>query len=738
MKSRFFVVSLGLWMLGSYPSLLRGQEVPAGSVLEIRLYSPLSSYTAKRGDRLHAVLIAPVQQDGRDLLPAGSHVYGSIVSVKRVGVGIIRERACLRLRFDSVVVPGRSPLAMDSQVVEVENAREQVLADGRIVGIRATDSYGHHMTGLVSSAAAVDPLLTLFAFAGSSSILRFPEAEITYSTGTELLLRLLQPVRVGESASNPPLHVATTHAERQSLALYVNELPFRTHTKNRNIPSDLTSLVFLGTTTQLLRAFASAGWKQAAGLDSATRYKTVRAMAESRGYAEVPVSVLLLDGKPPVLVFEKTLNTINKRHHMRVWQVADSWNGQTVWTAAATHDIGVAFSKKKPIHRIDSEIDMERTKIVNDLLFTGCVDGLDMLDRPQVPRVTYNATGDHLFTDGRVAVIRLKACIEPRAEDTSQGPDAVASTGNILTRGVRQFDLTMHNTLLRDNVAWQAYRGGRILWKMAHHRSASQPPRETNSEPATEPHLAVAGPFLSDAPARDTSLRRLPELALSLNGGQFLRMDLASLYLASVNLDTGEVDVFQYPLRIDPGVLLGGTVTLHPSRFLSHKLFFGAVQANLLTGRDPVAQVDRLSIRTAGYQLEANLAPGRWRLRPFITGGPSVTTYRFQNIKLSKKNGIFKFALHNVGTVLNAFNSAGAAPLDGGKVFQLGLTYGGGIKCRLSRLVEFQIEYRETYAKDPALFNKQSANLSLQGISSAQDLGARRHGNNIISLSFTP
>jgi opacity protein-like surface antigen len=198
------------------------------------------------------------------------------------------------------------------------------------------------------------------------------------------------------------------------------------------------------------------------------------------------------------------------------------------------------------------------------------------------------------------------------------------------------------------------------------------------------------------------------------------------------------VDVFQYPLRVDPGVLLGASITLHPSRFLSHELFFGSTQANLITGRDPVAQVDRLSIRTAGYQVEANLTPARWRLRPFVSVGSSVTTYSFKNINLTKRNGIFKFALHNVGTVLNAFNSAGAAPLDGGKVFRLGLTYGGGIKCRVSRLVEFQAEYRETYAKDPDFFNKQSISLSSQGISSAQDRGARSHADYIISLSFTP
>jgi opacity protein-like surface antigen len=91
-----------------------------------------------------------------------------------------------------------------------------------------------------------------------------------------------------------------------------------------------------------------------------------------------------------------------------------------------------------------------------------------------------------------------------------------------------------------------------------------------------------------------------------------------------------------------------------------------------------------------------------------------------------------------VGTVVSAFNSAGVAPLDGGSVFQPAFTYGGGWKFRVTRLLELQAEYRENYAKDPDFFNKQSLNLSSQGITSAQDSGSRRHSACLLSLSFTP
>src|SRR5258708_6210704 len=313
MKHWTLPVGLSLCALALGPNRASAQEVPAGAVLELRLEDLVSSFHAKRGDVFRAVLIAPVQQGTQELLPAGLELNGHVASAKCVGLGLIRERARLRLQFDSLVVPGGTSIPLDGVVIEVENAREKLLDDGTIVGIRATDSYGHRATGMVSSAAAADPMLMLFAFAASSTVLRFPEAEITYASGTEVRLKLLKPLHVVNAPFAALAPIEEMEVEHASLELFVNELPNRTHTKAKT-PSDLTNLVFLGSRAELLQAFAAAGWKPADDRDSATEYKTVRALAESRGYAEAPVSVLFLDGRPPSFDFEKTLNTINKHH----------------------------------------------------------------------------------------------------------------------------------------------------------------------------------------------------------------------------------------------------------------------------------------------------------------------------------------------------------------------------------------------------------------------------------------
>ena len=82
--------------------------------------------------------------------------------------------------------------------------------------------------------------------------------------------------------------------------------------------------------------------------------------------------------------------------------------GKSVWVIAATHDTGIDFSEQNRtfIHKIDSKIDRERAKVVNDLLFTGLVRGLSLVER-DLPSGLANATGDSLQTDGSIAVVEF-------------------------------------------------------------------------------------------------------------------------------------------------------------------------------------------------------------------------------------------------------------------------------------------------------------------------------------------
>ena len=186
---------------------------------------------------------------------------------------------------------------------------------------------------------------------------------------------------------------------------------FRTIAQSPPKPSDITNIMLIGTEDEVRNAFREAGWSAAASLSGRAKFETFRALAEDRGYNEAPVSILLLDGKPPDMVFEKLNNTFARRNHLRIWGQPGSFFGKPVWAVAATHDIGINFSEadRTFIHKIDSQIDNERAKVVTDLLFTGRVQGIALVDRPKVPLKSQNATGDNLETDGKMAVLILGA-----------------------------------------------------------------------------------------------------------------------------------------------------------------------------------------------------------------------------------------------------------------------------------------------------------------------------------------
>lgn len=117
--------------------------------------------------------------------------------------------------------------------------------------------------------------------------------------------------------------------------------------------------------------------------------------------------------------------------------------------------------------------------------------------------------------DGRGATHRLLWAARARPP----GPQrAGIAHGNPVYRGVRQFDLTLRNSLVRDNVAWQAYGASRLLWKMTHHQPGSPLPADSllpTSDRESEPHLAVANEFSpaqSEASRHRTAFRKWPSL----------------------------------------------------------------------------------------------------------------------------------------------------------------------------------------------------------------------------------
>jgi len=107
--------------------------------LEIRLLTPLSSYWSKPGDKLSAVTVEPIE--GRTgAVPPGCIVTGKVTASLRVGLGLVRETATLKLEFTEVRLPDGRSYPIETRITDVPNARERVNRRGAIRGIRATAS----------------------------------------------------------------------------------------------------------------------------------------------------------------------------------------------------------------------------------------------------------------------------------------------------------------------------------------------------------------------------------------------------------------------------------------------------------------------------------------------------------------------------------------------------------------------------------------------------------------------
>jgi len=384
-----------------------GIQVPNGTEIQVRLKSKVSTQTSKPKDPVEVVVIAPVMVNGQFAIPAGAVVRGTVDKASQSAKG--DERSVLALSFTELEMDG-AKVKVAARVSAVENARESVDEQGQITGIIASETISGELDAglnkLADKASGFAGILSQM----KSAVLKAPENDVTYDSGVDLTLKLTAPLDLKGPSGPGPAAKLVPIGDEDGLAALVGRQAFQTWAQKPSEPSDITNIMLVGTQEQVQQAFAAAGWSNAAALSTQAKLETFKAIAEQRGYKEAPVSVLLLENKPPDLVFEKLNNTFAQRHHLRVWRRGDNFGGQPVWVIAATHDTGIDFSQENRtfIHKIDPQIDHERAKVVNDLLFSGHVRSVALVERPDVPQHGQNATGDNIETDGKMAVLVLQ------------------------------------------------------------------------------------------------------------------------------------------------------------------------------------------------------------------------------------------------------------------------------------------------------------------------------------------
>ena len=724
-------------------STISAETLPPKTILEIRIQQPISSYSTPKGTKITGVIISPVDEGGRILLPLGTTIEGSVLEVRKVGLGVAHETADIDLKFDRLVLSNGQIIPIECRILEVENARESIDKKGRIQGIRSTSTLSNRASGVVGTLAFGDPIAAIFTTAGSASVLRFSEPEITLPAGTEFRAELTAALTLppAKSESVPP--IVTDEQGKQALTEMIRKLPFRTFTEGKKpAPSDLTNLVFIGSADALERAFAAGGWVIVDRLTAESTYSTVRSIAENQGYRSAPMSVLMLGGKPPDYAYAKTLNTFSKRHHLRIWTSSETWNGEPVWTSSSTHDIGIGFSKKNKtfIHLIDHHIDSERAKVVNDLIYTGCVSGVQLVTRPWLPANPQNGTGEDLITDGRIAVLQLNGCEHPLDETSGEQPNTLRTHGNELDRVTRQTVLTLKNNIVRDNVGVQAYSGIRYAVDARKKQPADGPERKMDIDGDTYTIDAAYRP--QDGYSKDFEQ---PSHSPDPPASNFQKKPSASWIAPSVELGfhggfhgyyggNGGAIAFLFTQKDPPapeatvvvgnslqnGWQLGGTVTLDPQKYFSHEFSYdysltGFKVGLSLIGHDSTTNTDvnlfaftEVGLRTSQftYNFLLNVRPKTSRFRPYLAAGPALQLMHLDEAPIKKAPSWYRLGLSNIGLISAAYNFGSTPPLEGGGIFQVGLNYGGGARYRFTPRWMVRADFRETLTSQPDFWTK--------------------------------
>jgi LssY C-terminus len=390
-------------------SLIKRADLLPGQTLTVRMNGPVYSDQSRTGDPITATVTYPLCKNGEQIacnkgelvVAPGTQLNGTILFAQKAPDKYSRPR--LVLDFSNIVNRNGTISPLYAHVIDVDNARETI-SNNEIQGIvqpHAATKVSMAIAGL----SAVNPIAG-YAIKGVQTIYGLSiRREILFPEGTDIQIQIVRPSILKEKESWPGWPKLEPDPKLTAL---VRSAPLRTKTPDGKL-SDLTNLMFIGTEEELGIAFSEAGWFESVGLSVGSALKTVQATIRNTGYSEAPVSLLTLSGRPPDLIFQKSLDTFAKRHHIRIWKQEALYEGRPVWVGAATHDIGVANSRMKTkwSHRIDPHIDRERDWIETDLLFAGTAVGYLDVQRPSAPRSAGNATGDAIVTDGAMTVVKI-------------------------------------------------------------------------------------------------------------------------------------------------------------------------------------------------------------------------------------------------------------------------------------------------------------------------------------------
>jgi hypothetical protein len=190
----------------------------------------------------------------------------------------------------------------------------------------------------------------------------------------------------------------------------IDGVPRRVHDHLGNL-GDMVNFVIVGSQEKAQAALDAADWHVADVDSKEAGLKAIMNTYEKKDYLQMPMSHLYLFDRMQDFGYEQAqaFSVVATRHHFRVWKAPFTWNNETVWVGAATHDIG--FEKDirtgKLTHKIDPDVDNERENLATGLQKSGKTNSMTYYLPPNPVQEAKNASGGSYHSDGRLLVVFL-------------------------------------------------------------------------------------------------------------------------------------------------------------------------------------------------------------------------------------------------------------------------------------------------------------------------------------------
>lgn len=169
----------------------REYTLPAGTRLSARLETSVGSDSSRINDPVQAVLIAPVDIDGVEVMPADSTITGVVTTAEQSGN--VRGRASLAVQFNSITLAGGGDTYALSSSVR-HTAEPTKGTDAKKIGIPAVG--GALLGALIGGKKGALIGTAIGGGAGAVVVLTTSGPEVRYNRGTTLALSLDQAIDV--------------------------------------------------------------------------------------------------------------------------------------------------------------------------------------------------------------------------------------------------------------------------------------------------------------------------------------------------------------------------------------------------------------------------------------------------------------------------------------------------------------------------------------------------------------